>query len=114
MGERVAAMMPNIPETIISSLACSSLGGVWASCSPDFGENAILDRFKQIEPKILITCDYYFYNGKKIQIIDKASEVVKKIPSIKETLILSQIYLELIHQDYLKKKVLEDTLAFKN
>ena len=58
-------------------------------CSPDFGVDGVVDRFKQIEPKILITCDYYFYNGKKIQIIDKASEVVKKIPSIKETLIFS-------------------------
>ena len=64
-------------------------GIIWSSCSPDFGVRGVIDRFKQIEPKVLITCDYYFYNGKKIKIIDKAREVIKQIPTIKETLIFS-------------------------
>ena len=88
-GDRIAGYLPNKIEAIISFLACAKNGIIWSSCSPDFGVDGVVDRFKQIEPKILITCDYYFYNGKKIQIIDKASEVVKKIPSIKEALIFS-------------------------
>ncbi len=88
-GDRIAGYVPNKIEAIISFLACAKNGIIWSSCSPDFGVDGVVDRFKQINPKILITCDYYFYNGKKITIIDKANEVVKKIPSIKETLIFS-------------------------
>ncbi len=88
-GDRIAGFVPNKIEAIISFLACAKNGIIWSSCSPDFGVDGVVDRFKQINPKMLITCDYYFYNGKKITIIDKANEVVKKIPSIKETLIFS-------------------------
>ncbi|RWX77056.1 acetoacetate--CoA ligase [Neorhizobium lilium] len=63
-GDRVAAMMPNMPETIACMLAAASLGAIWSSCSPDFGEQGVLDRFGQIGPKLFITCDGYWYNGK--------------------------------------------------
>ena len=88
-GDRVAGYVPNKIEAIVSFLACAKNGIIWSSCSPDFGVRGVIDRFKQIEPKVLITCDYYFYNGKKIKIIDKAREVIKQIPTIKETLIFS-------------------------
>ena len=64
-GDRVAAYVPNKIESIISFLACAKNGIIWSSCSPDFGVQGVVDRFKQIEPKVLITSDYYFYNGKK-------------------------------------------------
>tara|TARA_B100000963_G_scaffold355716_1_gene374474 strand:+ start:3019 stop:4944 length:1926 start_codon:yes stop_codon:yes gene_type:complete len=86
-GDRVAAYVPNKIESVISFLACAKNGLIWSSCSPDFGVQGVVDRFKQIEPKILITCDYYFYNGKKIQILDKVNQIVKEIPSIEKTLV---------------------------
>ena len=63
-GDRVAAIVPNMPETIAAVLATASLGAVWSSCSPDFGERGILDRFGQIEPRLFIACDGYYYTGK--------------------------------------------------
>ena len=97
-GDRVAAYVPNKIEAIISFLACAKNGIIWSSCSPDFGIQGVVDRFKQIEPKILITCNYYFYNGKKIEILNKIEEIKKKIPSIKETLIFSYKKGEVIKQ----------------
>ncbi len=88
-GDRVAAYVPNKIESVISFLACAKNGIIWSSCSPDFGVQGVVDRFKQIKPKVLITCDHYFYNGKKINILEKISEVLKQIPSIKETLVFS-------------------------
>ncbi len=88
-GDRVAAYVPNKIESIISFLACAKNGIIWSSCSPDFGVRGVVDRFKQIKPKVLITCDYYFYNGKKIDILEKANKVLKEIPSIKEVLVFS-------------------------
>ena len=66
-GDRVAAYLPNIPEALIAFLAVNSMGAVWSSCSPDFGTPSVLDRLSQIEPKILIACDGYSYNGKKLR-----------------------------------------------
>ncbi|MDC0618833.1 acetoacetate--CoA ligase [Pelagibacteraceae bacterium] len=86
-GDRVAAYVPNKIESIISFLACAKNGVIWSSCSPDFGIQGVVDRFKQIEPKVLITSDYYFYNGKKINILEKANDILKQIPSIKKTLV---------------------------
>ena len=88
-GDRVAAYVPNKIESIISFLACAKNGIIWSSCSPDFGIQGVVDRFKQIEPKVLITSDHYFYNGKKINILEKVDEILKKIPSIKKTLVYS-------------------------
>ncbi len=88
-NDRIAAYVPNKIETIISFLACAKNGSIWSSASPDFGIQGVVDRFNQIEPKVLITCDYYFYNGKKINILDKVEEILKKIPSIKQVIIFS-------------------------
>jgi acetoacetyl-CoA synthetase len=88
-GDRVAAYVPNKIEAIISFLACAKNGIIWSSCSPDFGTQGVVDRFKQIEPSILITSDYYFYNGKKISILEKIDDILKQIPSIKKTLVFA-------------------------
>ena len=88
-GDRVAAYVPNKIESIISFLACAKNGIIWSSCSPDFGTQGVVDRFKQIEPRILITSDYYFYNGKKINILEKIEDILKQIPSIKKTLVFA-------------------------
>ena len=88
-GDRVAAYVPNKIESIISFLSCSKNGIIWSSCSPDFGTQGVVDRFKQINPKILITSDYYFYNGKKINILNKIDGILKKIPSIKKVIVFS-------------------------
>ncbi len=81
-GDRVAAWMPNVPETAVAMLATASLGAVFSSCSPDFGANGALDRFGQIEPKVLIACDGYYYNGKTIDIRNKVMEVAASVPSV--------------------------------
>ena len=88
-GDRVAAYVPNKIESIVSFLACAKNGIIWSSCSPDFGVQGVVDRFKQIEPKILITSDHYFYNGKRIDILEKVNKVLKEIPSINEVLVFS-------------------------
>ncbi|MGA8293844.1 MAG: AMP-binding protein, partial [Rhodoplanes sp.] len=76
VGDRVAAMLPNIPEAIAAMLAATSIGAIWSSCSPDFGERGVLDRFGQIEPKLFITVDGYWYNGKTVPIVDKLKTIV--------------------------------------
>jgi acetoacetyl-CoA synthetase len=82
-GDRVGAILPNLPEAIVSVLAASSIGAVWSSCSPDFGAQGVLDRFGQTEPKVLIACDGYYYAGKAIDISDKLGEIAAKLPSVK-------------------------------
>ncbi len=81
-GDRVAGMLPNLPEAIVGALATASIGAVWSSCSPDFGAQGVLDRFGQIEPKVLFTCDGYYYNGKAIDVSDKVAEIAAKLPSV--------------------------------
>ncbi|HFC04720.1 MAG TPA: acetoacetate--CoA ligase, partial [Rhizobiales bacterium] len=87
-GDRVAAVMPNMPETIAFMLAAASIGAVWSSCSPDFGEQGIVDRFGQISPKILIACDGYYYNGKTFDIAEKIKGVSARIPSLEKVVIV--------------------------
>ncbi|PTM97747.1 acetoacetate--CoA ligase [Mycoplana dimorpha] len=79
VGDRVAAMMPNMPETIACMLAAASLGAIWSSCSPDFGEQGVLDRFGQIEPKLFIACDGYWYNGKRQDVGAKVQAVAQEL-----------------------------------
>ncbi|MCK3775816.1 acetoacetate--CoA ligase [Ensifer sesbaniae] len=74
-GDRVAAMMPNMPETVALMLATASIGAIWSSCSPDFGEQGVLDRFGQIAPKLFIACDGYWYNGKRQDVDAKVRAV---------------------------------------
>ena len=83
-GDRVAAYMPNMPETVIMMLATSSIGAIFSSASPDFGVDGVVDRFGQIEPKILLTTDGYWYNGKEINITHKVLDVVKALPTLKK------------------------------
>lgn len=81
-GDRVAGMLPNCIETIVAMLATTSLGAVWSSCSPDFGVQGVLDRFGQVEPKVLFTVDGYFYNGKTLDISDKVNAIKAQLPSV--------------------------------
>ena len=78
-GDRIAAMMPNMPETVACMLACASIGAIWSSCSPDFGVKGVLDRFGQIEPKLFISCDGYWYNGKRQEVTDKLVEIAASL-----------------------------------
>jgi acetoacetyl-CoA synthetase len=87
-GERVAGYMPNMPETVIACLATGAIGAVWSSCSPDFGVKGVLDRFGQIEPKVLILADGYFYNGKHFDNLAKAREIVAAMPSVAHTVVV--------------------------
>ncbi len=92
IGDRVAGYMPNMPQTIIFMLAASSLGAVWSSCSPDFGVQGVVDRFGQIEPKILLAVDGYFYNGKKFSTHEKLAEITQRLPSLEKTVVVSYIH----------------------
>lgn len=87
-GDRVAAMLPNLPESIAAVLGTASIGAVWSSCSPDFGPQGVLDRFGQIEPKVLIACDGYYYAGKTIDISDKIAEIAVRLPSVSKVVIV--------------------------
>ena len=86
--DRVAAVLPNLPETVVCFLATSQIGAIWTSCSSDFGEQAIIDRFKQIEPKILIVTDYYYYNRKKINTTLILPKILEKISSIEKLIVI--------------------------
>ncbi len=86
-GDRVAGFMPNISETVIAMLASASIGAVWSSCSPDFGINGVMDRFGQIQPKVLFACDGFFYGGKTLDSLPRVSQIKAQISSI-ETLII--------------------------
>lgn len=90
-GDRIAAMMPNMPETVAAMLAATSLGAIWSSCSPDFGEQGVLDRFGQIEPVVLLAPDGYWYNGKAIEVADKIEAVATKLPSLRKVLIVDYL-----------------------
>ena len=87
-NDRVAGFMPNIPETIIAMLATSSIGAIWSSCSPDFGIKGVLDRFQQIEPKLIFAADGYLYNGKTIDCLSKLKKILVDLPSIKKIIIV--------------------------
>lgn len=87
-GDRVAGIVANMPEAIIGLMAASSIGAVWSSCSPDFGVQGILDRFGQIEPKVLLCVDGYFYNGKTHSVIDKLAHVVQSLPSVERVVVI--------------------------
>jgi len=88
-GDRVAAYLPNIPETVIAYISTTVLGAIWSSCSPDFGTAGVIDRFSQISPKILFIGDKYYYNGKKINIIERLPTILNKIPSIKKVVLVA-------------------------
>ena len=87
-GDRVAAFMPNLPETMVGMLAAASLGATWSSCSPDFGVPGVVDRFGQIAPKVLLTADGYFYAGKTLDSLSAMAEVLKHLPSVERVVVI--------------------------
>ena len=90
-GDRVAAMMPNMPETVACMLAAASLGAIWSSCSPDFGEQGVLDRFGQIEPVVFIAPDAYWYNGKPNDVTAKVKAVLHKLPTVRKAILIDYL-----------------------
>lgn len=90
-GDRVVAYMPNIPETVFAFLACASIGAIWSSCSPDFGTDSVIDRFKQIEPTILFAVDGYSYNGKVQNRLSSVEELQSELPTLKKTIIVPYV-----------------------
>ncbi|MBY0266711.1 MAG: acetoacetate--CoA ligase [Burkholderiales bacterium] len=87
-GDRVAGYMPNLPGTVIAMLAASSLGAVWSSCSPDFGVQGVVDRFGQIEPRILIAADGYFYNRNTIDNLPRLKEIMALLPGVEKLVVV--------------------------
>ncbi|MFL5819801.1 MAG: acetoacetate--CoA ligase [Solirubrobacteraceae bacterium] len=87
-GDRVVAYMPNVPETVVAFLACASLGAIWSSCSPDFGASSVIDRFSQIEPKVLFAVDGYRYGGRDFDRLDTVAELQRHMPTLERTVVL--------------------------
>src|SRR6185503_4385254 len=90
-GDRVAGYLPNVPEATAALLATASIGAVWSSCSPDFGVQGVLDRFGQIEPKVLFCADGYLYGGKEFDSQEKASQVLDRLPSVEECVVIDYL-----------------------
>jgi acetoacetyl-CoA synthetase len=87
-GDRVAGYLPNMPEAIVAMLAAASIGAAWSSCSPDFGVQGVIDRFGQIEPKILFAVDGYHYNGKTHDCLAKLREIAPRLPSVQKIVVI--------------------------
>ncbi|MCH8807690.1 MAG: acetoacetate--CoA ligase [Planctomycetes bacterium] len=90
-GDRVAAYMPNMPETIVAMLAATSRGAVWSSCSPDFGVSGVLDRFGQIDPTVLVVADGYCYGGKRIETLRHVRAILEQLPSVRRVIVVPHL-----------------------
>ena len=90
-GDRVVGYLPNLPQTVIALLASASLGAVWSCCSPDFGSQGVLDRFGQIEPKVLITADGYIDLGRRVDLLARVREIRKQIRSVERVVVIPQL-----------------------
>lgn len=93
-GDRVAGYLPNIPETVAAMLATSAQGAIWTACSPDFGIQGVIDRFSQIEPKVLLVVDGYHYNGKTFSCLERLPEILKHLPSVERVVVVSFLGLD--------------------
>jgi acetoacetyl-CoA synthetase len=93
-GDRVVGILPNFPETVIAMLATASIGAVWSSCSPDFAASAVVDRFSQINPKVLFVCDGYHFNGKEYGCLDQIEPIVKVLSSVTRTVLIPYINID--------------------
>ena len=115
-GDRVAAYLPNIPEAVVAYLSTSTIGAIWSSCSPDFGAEGVIDRFSQIKPKILFIGDKYFYNGKKINIIQRLNKILQKLPSVIKVIIVPYpgTEIEKNYNIYLEKHNWSEIISIKN
>ncbi len=98
-GDRVAGFMPNIAQTVVAMLATASVGAIWSSCSPDFGINGVMDRFGQIEPKMLFSTDGYYYNGKSIDSLQRTAQIASRIPSLESVVIVPLLNTEPVISD---------------
>jgi len=112
-GDRVVGFMPNMPQSITAMLAATSMGAVWSSCSPDFGIKGVLDRFGQIQPKVLFTANGYFFKGKNIDSLERISSILEKLPSIQKVVVvpytqenpaIDQIPNGILYNDFLSPK----------
>lgn len=112
-GDRIAGYVPNMSETIVAMLAATSIGAIWSSCSPDFGIKGVLDRFGQIEPKILFTANGYYYNGKSHDCLEKIAGIIKELPTIQKIVVipytqekpdLSGLSNAVLFQDFMSKE----------
>jgi len=90
-GDRVAALLPNIPETLVAFLATASLGAVWSSCAPEFGVGSVVHRFSQIEPKVLIACDGYRFAGRRHDRLPELAQVVAQLPTVETTVVVARL-----------------------
>jgi acetoacetyl-CoA synthetase len=90
-GDRVASCLPNIPEAVVALLACASIGAIWASCSPDFGTQAAVDRFRQIEPKLLLGVDGYLYNGRRVERLEELAALRRELPSVEAAVLVDYL-----------------------
>jgi acetoacetyl-CoA synthetase len=100
LGDRVAAFMPNTWQTVVGMLATTSLGATWSSCSPDFGTQGVIDRFGQIEPKVLIACAGYRYAGKRLDLTSKLNEILARLPSLAQLIVVPYARPEAQASDY--------------
>jgi acetoacetyl-CoA synthetase len=112
-GDKVAGYLPNMPETIIATLAAASLGAAWSSCSPDFGVQGVLDRFNQIKPKVVFCANGYHYNGKTHDSLEKAAEITSQLPSVEHVIVIRYLDSEL-DQLVLKNSQYWDDLVAKH
>jgi len=112
-GDRVAGYVPNMIQTVVAMLAATSIGAIWSSCSPDFGIKGVLDRFGQIEPKILFTADGYFYNGKTHDCLSRIAGILKELPGIEKVVVIpyvnqradiSSIHNAVHYEDFISKE----------
>ena len=90
-GDRVAALLPNVPETLIAFLATASLGAVWSACSPEFGIGSVVHRFSQIEPKVLIACDGYRFAGRPFDRREALAQIVSQLPTLEATVVVARL-----------------------
>ncbi len=109
-GDVVAAYMPNCPETVIAMLATTSIGALFSSCSPDFGPEGLLDRFGQIKPKVLFTCDGQFYNGKAHDSLDKLKKVIPALTSLEKVILVPYLNEKIKHSELPNTVLYEDFL----
>ena len=90
-GDRVAGFVPNLPESIIAMLAATSIGAAWSSCSPDFGIKGVLDRFGQIQPKVIFTADGYFFKGQPLDSLARIADIIQQIPSVEKLVVVPYV-----------------------
>jgi acetoacetyl-CoA synthetase len=109
-GDRVVAYMPNIPETLTAFLAVASIGAVWSSCSPDFGTRSVIDRFKQIEPKVLFAVDGYQYGGKRFERLPEVSEIQQALGTLQQTVLVPYLQEDIRPQRLKNVSLWEDIL----